>query len=186
MAQFEKNPRKISDSQLAMLAECIKELGDLGGIVHDVNSDQIISGNPRAKVIDINSCKIELVKELKKPDKQGTLAWGFIHWDGTALGYRKVKWTPEQCKKANIAAKQSLSGMVGPGIGGPKSAYMGQFTTWEDKLRQNWNSERGPMNYFQGALQIAGKDENGDLIYRYEGLKRKHIETEWDVLKEHK
>lgn len=45
MQQYSKNPRKITDSQLEKLKSNIQELGDLSGIVHDLNTDEIISGN---------------------------------------------------------------------------------------------------------------------------------------------
>ena len=56
MQQYSKNPRKISESQLEQLKQNIQELGDLSGIVHDLNTDEIISGNQRSKVININEC----------------------------------------------------------------------------------------------------------------------------------
>lgn len=50
MKQYGKNPRKITKKQLEQLKANIEELGDLSGIVHDLNSDEIISGNQRSKV----------------------------------------------------------------------------------------------------------------------------------------
>ena len=47
MKQYHKNPRKITDAQKKALERDLKELGDLSGIVHDVNSDEIIGGNQR-------------------------------------------------------------------------------------------------------------------------------------------
>lgn len=58
MKEYHKNPRKISADQLEQLKANIEELGDLSGIVHDLNSDEIISGNQRSKIIDINNCEI--------------------------------------------------------------------------------------------------------------------------------
>jgi DNA repair photolyase len=75
------------------------------------------------------------------------------------------------------AHHQSLSGMVNPGVG-PKSIWRGRHVTWADKLRSVWNdlrSERGPLQYFQGALQPVGRDDNGDVSYKYVGLKRQNL-----------
>lgn len=59
-----------------------------------------------------------------------------------------------------------------PGVG-PKVLYRRRHTTWADNLEELWNDldkERGPYRYFQGALKPVDRDENGDLVYRYEGL----------------
>ena len=76
MKQYSRNARKISEQQLADLEAFLRELGDLSGVVHDLNSDQIIGGNQRSKVFDINECKIEIEHRMKKPDAQGTVALG--------------------------------------------------------------------------------------------------------------
>lgn len=41
MQQYSKNPRKISESKLEQLKLNIQELGDLSGIVHDLNTDEM-------------------------------------------------------------------------------------------------------------------------------------------------
>lgn len=104
MKQYNKNPRKISEKQLAKLKANIEELGDLSGIVHDLNSDEIISGNQRSRVIDINKCQIDIVEKYDTPNKQGTVAWGYVIFDGQKLNYRQVRWDERQREKANITA----------------------------------------------------------------------------------
>lgn len=91
MKQYHKNPRKITDAQLQQLKENIQELGDLSGIVHDLNTDEIISGNQRSKVININECEIEIVKQYDEPNEQGTIAFGFIIFENQRLNYRQVR-----------------------------------------------------------------------------------------------
>jgi hypothetical protein len=107
MKQYHKNPRKISPERLDQLKEYMEELGDLSGIVHDLNSDEVISGNQRSKVIDVTKCKIELAQKFQEPDAQGTIAWGFVIWKGKKYNYRQVRWTAEQCEKANIIANKA-------------------------------------------------------------------------------
>ena len=82
MKQYHKNPRTISDDDLADLRRWLEELGDLSGIVHDLNSDEIIGGNQRGRVFDINQCEIVLVDGPHEPDGQGTVAHGFVVWQG--------------------------------------------------------------------------------------------------------
>lgn len=104
MKQYHKNPRKITDAQLQQLKENIQELGDLSGIVHDLNTDEIISGNQRSKVININECEIEIVKQYDEPNEQGTIAFGFIIFENQRLNYRQVRWNDKQREKACITA----------------------------------------------------------------------------------
>lgn len=104
MQQYSKNPRKISEAQLEQLKQNIKELGDLSGIVHDLNTDEIISGNQRSKVININECEIEIVKKYDNPNEQGTIAFGFVIFENQRLNYRQVRWNEKQREKACITA----------------------------------------------------------------------------------
>ena len=107
MKHFKNNPRKISETQLQELEVWLRELGDLGGVVHDLNSDQIIGGNQRSTVFDINQCEIVIKEKFKKPDKQGTVALGYVMWEGNPYSYRQVRWTKKQCEKANIIANKA-------------------------------------------------------------------------------
>lgn len=109
MKQYAKNPRKITEKQLEQLKANIEELGDLSGIVHDLNTDEIIAGNQRSKVIDISKCEIVLTEKYDTPTKQGTVAWGYVIFDGQKLNYRQVRWDDRQREKANITAN-SLGG----------------------------------------------------------------------------
>lgn len=109
MNSFHKNPRLWSDSDREKLKNNLIELGDISGVVHDLNSNEIPCGNFRSSIIDINSCEIEIIKQFKKPDAQGTVALGFIIWESQRLNYRQVKWTKEQCDRACITAN-SLGG----------------------------------------------------------------------------
>ncbi len=70
-------------------------------------------------------------------------------------------------------------------VTGPKGAATAARMTFADyHHRHIWNdanSPRGPRVYFGGVLEVAGKDENGDLVYRYVGSERKHGDYGWDV-----
>jgi len=104
--QYHKNPRQITAKQYEALAIDLAELGDLGGIVHDLNSDEIIGGNQRSRVFDLNACDVALTEVLEEPDAQGTVAHGFIIWKGKKYAYRQVRWTERQCERANIVANK--------------------------------------------------------------------------------
>jgi site-specific DNA-methyltransferase (adenine-specific) len=107
LKKYHKNPRTLTEKQFNLLQRDLKELGDISGIIHDIDTDEIIGGNQRSEVFDINNCEIEIAKEYKRPTKTGTIAEGFIIWEGEKYSYRKVKWTEKQCEKANIVANKA-------------------------------------------------------------------------------
>lgn len=104
MKFYNKNPRRITLKQLEQLKANIQELGDLSGIVHDLNTDEIISGNQRSKVIDINKCEVVITEKYDTPNQQGTVAWGYVIFEGQKLNYRQVRWDERQREKTNITA----------------------------------------------------------------------------------
>lgn len=107
MKHYHKNPRRITKKQFENLRQWLRELGDLSGVVHNLPTDEIIGGNQRMEVFDLNNCQIEITERLDVPDEQGTVARGFVVWGGKKYTYRAVQWTPEQCEQANIVANKS-------------------------------------------------------------------------------
>lgn len=104
MKFFENNPRKITKKQFEQLSADLEEFGDLGGIVHDIESDQVISGNQRCRVLDLSKIQPIITEQFDAPTRTGTVAVGYVEWRGERFSYRAVRWTPEQCKAANIIA----------------------------------------------------------------------------------
>jgi len=107
MNKYHKNPRVLTEKQFKLLERDLKELGDLSGIVHDINSNEIISGNQRVSVFTPSDVDIEIIEEFDPPTKTGTIATGWIKYNGERYSYRRVKWTPEKCEKANIVANKA-------------------------------------------------------------------------------
>lgn len=110
MKPYHKNPRQIKEKQFQDLRAWLLELGDLSGIVHDLNSDEVISGNQRVRAIDVAKCKVVLTEEPHEPDAQGTVAHGYVIWQGAKYNYRQVRWDARQCEKANIVANKAGGG----------------------------------------------------------------------------
>ncbi len=66
--------------------------------------------------------------------------------------------------------------MYRPAIG-PSGATFRQYFMWGDKMQEQWNDltcERGPLQYFQGALRPVERKENGDMVFKYVGLERRN------------
>jgi len=104
---YSKNPRKISDKQKNDLERWLKEYGDLGCIVHNLEDDQIISGNQRFNVMNFDTSDIDITEAYEKPNAQGTIAIGYINFNGEKFPYRQVKWNAEKVKKAVIIANKA-------------------------------------------------------------------------------
>ena len=104
---YHKNPRQITERQYTDLEKWLDELGDLSGIVHDLNSDEVIGGNQRSRIFDINKCEIVITEQLDEPDEQGTVAHGYVLWHGKKYAYRQVRWTLRQCEQANIVSNKA-------------------------------------------------------------------------------
>lgn len=107
MKNYHKNPRKITQENLEDLAKWMRELGDLGGIVHDLNSDEIISGNQRMTVIDLSNAQVEISETFDPPTRQGTVGLGYVIFENEKFAYRQVAWTAEQCERAVIIANKA-------------------------------------------------------------------------------
>lgn len=107
MKHYPKNPRQITKEQFADLRDSLRKFGDLSGIVHNLNTDEVIGGNQRMEVFDLNKCQIEIVNRLDKPDEQGTVATGWVVWEGKRYTYRAVMWDERQAEEANIRANKA-------------------------------------------------------------------------------
>jgi len=125
MKEFFKNPRKISKFELDRLKKNIIELGDLSGITHDLETDEIITGNQRVKALGLEGVDPVITKEFDEPDAQGTVKLGYFELkDGTTMSYRAVKWNEKQRDKANITANK-----------------LGGEWDWEMLNSDNWNKD---------------------------------------------
>jgi hypothetical protein len=104
---YHKNPRQITRKQFDDLRESLRRLGDLSGVVHDLGSDEIIGGNQRMDVFDIKTAEIEITEQFEQPDEQGTIARGWVIWQGKKYTYRAVMWDEKTREEANIRANKA-------------------------------------------------------------------------------
>lgn len=102
-----KNPRKISKEQKEMLALSLKKFGDLGGIIFNRASQQLVGGHQRINAMkDGPTPDVTIERKFDTPTRTGTVAEGFIMIDGERFSYREVEWDEQTEKAANIAANQ--------------------------------------------------------------------------------
>lgn len=100
-----ENPRLITGAKAKMLARSLAEFGDLGAVVFNRRSGQLVGGHQRVKLFPEES-KIEIVRRFKTPTKTGTVAEGFLNAFGERFPYREVDWDASREKAANIAANK--------------------------------------------------------------------------------
>lgn len=105
MKPRKSNPRRITPQRLEELRDSLVIYGDLSGIVHNLETDEIIGGNQRMKIFAEG--QVEIVRTLDEPDEQGTVAHGFIVHDGKRYAYRQVRWDEKKAAEANIRANLS-------------------------------------------------------------------------------
>lgn len=96
------NPRTITKEQLDRLKKAIQEFGDLGGIIKNIRTGNLVGGHQRVKVIPKDAL-IEKT-DLAAPSRTGTVAHGYIVINGEKYSYREVDWDEKREKAANIAA----------------------------------------------------------------------------------
>jgi hypothetical protein len=151
---YQGNPRTISRKEFTDLHDSLDELGDLGGLVHDLNSDQVISGNQRTTVFDLAKIKPVITEELDEPNAQGTVARGYIEWHGERFAYRAVRWTEEQCRKANIKANLSGGGWNFDELAGWNTEDLQAWGFNAEKLAR-WNGDAANLATMLGVENEA-------------------------------
>ncbi len=100
-----KNPRTITDKKLAMLKASLGEFGDLGAIVYNRKSKQLVGGHQRVKLLP-EDASVTIETKYPKPTKTGTVAEGYVTFGGERFKYREVSWSESKEKAANIAANK--------------------------------------------------------------------------------
>lgn len=108
LKNYSNNPRILSEKQHELLKRDLLELGDLSGIIHDLNSGEIVGGNQRVNIFkEFPDPKITISERFDSPTGTGTVAHGYVELNGEKYSYREVRWTTEQCQKANIVANKA-------------------------------------------------------------------------------
>lgn len=105
MRPFTNNPRRLSKTQAERLDKTMDDFGDLSGIVHDLDTDEIIGGNQRVNVKKLMALKPTITERFDKPTEDGTVAWGYFNIGGRRFNYRAVQgWSDDQRREANLVA----------------------------------------------------------------------------------
>jgi len=106
LAPNPKNPRKpFTADELKTFRDSLERFGDLGGIVRNRTTDQLIGGHKRIEAFRA-ATTVKVVATPQAKDRQGTVALGYVLVDGTRFAYREVEWTRATEIAANLAANR--------------------------------------------------------------------------------
>lgn len=107
LAENPRNPRKAwKADQIDAFKESLRRFGDLGGIVMNRTTGQLVGGHKRVEVLKAG-VGAEIVKTEQAEDAQGTVAHGYVVLpDGSRFAYREVCWSPAIEAAANLAANR--------------------------------------------------------------------------------
>lgn len=99
------NPRWQSPEKAKALARALYEFGDLGGIVENVRTGELVGGHQRVAAFRGDpEGRVEITETLETPDRVGTVAYGFAYAMGTRFAFRRVSWSAERARAANVVA----------------------------------------------------------------------------------
>lgn len=99
------NPRKISESEKALLKKSMQSFGDISSVCISLQTDQIICGNQRTKVLGLEKAERVTVKKFdSRSDKLVEL--GYFKTDSGNIFFRVYDWNEQQEQQACIAANK--------------------------------------------------------------------------------
>jgi hypothetical protein len=102
-----RNPRILSAERRARLKKSLFEYGDLGSIIYNGRTDELVGGNQRVSEFRNDpDAKVTITERLRRPDRCGTVAYGYVLANGTRYSYREVDWDAARATAANLAANK--------------------------------------------------------------------------------
>lgn len=101
------NPREWDKPGFDSLVMSLATFGDLGCVVRNVITGNLVGGHRRkdAMIAD-GDAPIEITHRYESPTTTGTIAEGFLLYNGERFKYREVAWDLDFEQAANIAANE--------------------------------------------------------------------------------
>lgn len=99
------NPRRINPEAAAALSKCMKQFGDLSGLVFNIHTGHMVTGHQRKTQLPKDA---RIVRTEDATDKVGTIGYGYAQAHGTQWRVRFVDWPEAREKAANVAANSPL------------------------------------------------------------------------------
>jgi len=103
-----RNPRTLSKTDADALSHSLDTFGDLGPVVFNVRTQQLIGGHQRVELFKRlpGERRVIITQRYEHPDEVGTVALGHIFIGNKSYAYREVDWPEGTQRAANIAANR--------------------------------------------------------------------------------
>lgn len=155
-----KNPRKVTDKKLSALKKSLQEFGDLGGIVFNKRTGQIVGGHQRLEVFKkLGKGTVVLERKRETPTKNGTLNEGRIEIGEESFSYREVDWDEAREKAANIAANKGAGEWDLPQLG----EWFAELKGLDFDLDLTMFDEDERKQFFKDAGQVEGLTDPDEI-----------------------
>jgi hypothetical protein len=100
------NPRTVTKEKLGALKKSLKRAGSLDGIIWDRKKQVLWGGHQRVKILPPDS-EIVITHRFDEPTAMGTVANGYVLFEGERITYREVEFDDETGEAALIAANKN-------------------------------------------------------------------------------
>ena len=97
-----RNPR-ITQSRQDALKQSLEKFGDLGGIIFNKSTGQLVGGHQRSAIMPPDATTV-IEKKYDAPTAAGTVAEGYVEFNGERFKYREVAWDEATEVEAMLAA----------------------------------------------------------------------------------
>lgn len=160
-----KNPRTINKHDYEALVASLKEFGDLSGIVFNTVTGQLVGGHQRTEAFKRMGGKRQVIitHRFAEPNRQGTVALGYVDYDNEQFSYREVQWDVNKEKSANIAANR-IQGQFDLDLLAELTFELSQLED-QSLLKQTGQTEDeiNRLLKMSGAVDAGTEEEQGKL-----------------------
>ncbi len=138
-----KNPRKISEQDFEALKRSIQKFGDLSSLIMNQRTGHLVGGHMRKRAFENLSGQKRVVisQRFDSPNKQGTIAIGYVEHDNELYPYRLVDWDEGTEAAAAISANR-IEG------------------SWDEDLLAQVNYELSQLENGDELLALTGQSED--------------------------
>lgn len=177
MKHYHNNPRQISKAQFKRLQETMREFGDLSGIIHNLNTDEIIGGNQRSEAAALLHQEPVIVERFEPPQEDGTVALGYFDVDGRRFSYRAVRWDEDKAARANLIANVAGGSWDWDALSS-FPAQMMEDVGFDKDLLTNMSTDFRALGEFMQA-QEAERNPQGDAEPEID--RAEELQAKWQV-----
>lgn len=155
-----ENPRTISEQSQKHLRESLRRFGDLGGIVFNKRTGQLVAGHQRLEQLRELHGDLQIVRAKVRGVEQYSI---YVSED-VQFPVRVVDWSPEDQRIANVTANNpALHGQYSSAL----ADYLAVAAAGKDEPTEEWASSLGMLSMLTGldaaASGLTDPDEVPDV-----------------------